>query len=140
PSPSAWSTSARRWGRGRGWKSTGSRATGAPSRPGALKPPSTCSGGRSWRAKGFQEGVSNEPVARSDRTGRPSPAKERARRLFIAVPLTAALQEAVVRVRAPLPDGRAIRGVAPETFHTPLRFLGSAPERRRAELAGALRG
>ncbi|MBO2518820.1 MULTISPECIES: RNA 2',3'-cyclic phosphodiesterase [Limnochorda] len=82
--------------------------------------------------------MSNEPVARSDRTGRPSPAKERARRLFIAVPLTAALQEAVVRVRAPLPDGRAIRWVAPENLHITLRFLGSVPERRLADVAGAL--
>src|SRR5690606_39982385 len=48
------------------------------------------------------------------------------------------LQEAVVRVWAPLPDGRAIRWVAPENLHITLRFLGSVPERRLADVAGAL--
>lgn len=81
--------------------------------------------------------VSNEPVARSEHAGSRSPAAGEALRVFIAVPLAAPVRSAVGRVRASIPEGRSVRWVDPDNLHITLRFLGSVPEARLDDVAGA---
>ncbi len=64
-------------------------------------------------------------------------------RLFIAIPMPAALRDYMERVQSALcavDEQRSVKWTRPEQFHVTLKFLGETPQSQVPPLTDALRG